>query len=63
MSGGLIRTLVVDDESPARAKLRRWLTEQPDVEIIAEASNGLAAAQLINTARPDLVFLDIQMRT
>jgi two-component system LytT family response regulator len=61
MPGGLIRTIVVDDESPARAKLRRWLAEQADMEILGEAENGLAAAQLINTARPDLVFLDIQM--
>src|SRR5262245_3431482 len=60
-TGGLIRVLVVDDEAPARAKLRRWLAEQPDVNIIAEAPNGLAAAQLIHSARPDLVFLDIQM--
>jgi two-component system LytT family response regulator len=60
-AGGLIRALVVDDEAPARAKLRRWLAEQPDVEVIAEAASGLTAAQLITTARPDLVFLDIQM--
>ena len=58
---GLIRVLIVDDESPARAKLRRWVTEQPDLELVAEAQNGLAAAQLIASARPDLVFLDIQM--
>ena len=61
MPGGLIRVLVVDDESPARAKLRRWLAEQPDVDVVAEAANGLAAVQLIASARPDLVFLDIQM--
>ena len=60
-ASGLIRVLVVDDEPPARAKLRRWLAEQPDLELVAEAQNGLAAAQLIASARPDLVFLDIQM--
>jgi two-component system LytT family response regulator len=60
-TGGLIRVLVVDDEQPARAKLRRWIVEQPDMDLVAEAQNGLAAVQLIASARPDLVFLDIQM--
>lgn len=60
-SGGLIRVLVADDEPPARAKLRRWLTDERDLELVAEAPNGLAAAHLIATMRPDLVFLDIQM--
>ena len=60
-ASGLIRVLIVDDESPARAKLRRWLSEEPDLDIVAEAGDGLAAAQLIASTRPDLVFLDIQM--
>jgi two-component system LytT family response regulator len=57
----LIRVLVVDDEPPARAKLRRWLLEERDLEVVGEAANGLNAAHLITTLRPDLVFLDIQM--
>lgn len=57
----MIRVLVVDDEPPARAKLRRWLVEESDIEVVGEAANGLAAAQLILSERPDLVFLDIQM--
>jgi two-component system LytT family response regulator len=57
----LIRVLVVDDEPPARAKLRRWLLEERDLELVAEAANGLSAAHLIATLGPDLVFLDIQM--
>ncbi len=56
-----IRVLVVDDEPPARAKLKRWVSEQPDFDLIGEAGDGLVAAQLIDALHPDLVFLDIQM--
>jgi two-component system, LytTR family, response regulator len=57
----MMRALVVDDEAPARDKLRRWLAEQSDVEIVAEAADGLSAAQAIAALTPDVVFLDIQM--
>jgi two-component system LytT family response regulator len=57
----VIRALVVDDEAPARDKLRRWLAEQPDIEVAGEAEDGLAAAAAIVNLIPDVVFLDIQM--
>ena len=57
----MIRVLIVDDEAPARAKLQRWLAEQPDMQVVAEADNGLTAAELIASTQPDLVLLDIQM--
>jgi two-component system LytT family response regulator len=56
-----MRILIVDDEAPARDKLRRWLGEQADVEIIGEAADGLAAAEAIARLSPDVVLLDIQM--
>jgi two-component system LytT family response regulator len=56
-----LRVVIVDDERPARAKLRRYLAAEPDVEVVAEASGGLAAVEAIRDARPDLVFLDVQM--
>ena len=56
-----MRVLVVDDEAPARDKLRRWLSAQPDIEIAGEAADGLAAAAAIDGLKPDAVFLDIQM--
>lgn len=56
-----MRVIIVDDETPARDKLRRWLLDQTDIEIVAEAADGVAAAQTIVATRPDLVFLDIQM--
>jgi two-component system LytT family response regulator len=57
----MMRALIVDDETPARDKLRRWLAEQADVEVVGEAAEGLAAAAAIAELTPDVVFLDIQM--
>jgi two-component system, LytTR family, response regulator len=57
----MIRTLVVDDEQPARDRLRRMLSGSPDVEIVGEAEDGEHALEVIQSTRPDLVLLDIQM--
>ena len=57
----MIRVLIVDDEAPARDKLRRWLTEQPDIALVGESADGLAAAVAIAATQPEVVFLDIQM--
>jgi two-component system, LytTR family, response regulator len=57
----MIRTIIVDDEEPARAKLRRWLGREPGIEIAGEYADGLSAAHSIMRDLPDLVFLDIQM--
>lgn len=57
----MMRVLIVDDEAPARAKLRRWLSEEKDVEIAGEASDGLAAQRAISRLSPQVVFLDIQI--
>jgi two-component system LytT family response regulator len=57
----MIRTLLVDDEPPARDRLRRLLKDHADVECVGEASNGLEALEQIDELTPDLVFLDIQM--
>jgi two-component system, LytTR family, response regulator len=56
-----MRAFIVDDEAPARAKLRLWLAGQPDVEITGEFADGMSAAQAIIAAAPDVVFLDVQM--
>ncbi len=57
----MIRVIVADDEQPARDKLQRWLGELTDVAVVACAEDGLQAAAAIDQARPDVVFLDIQM--
>jgi len=58
---GPLRVLIVDDEEPARMVLRELLEAHPDVRILGEAQNGLEAVVLAVQARPDLVFLDVQM--
>jgi DNA-binding LytR/AlgR family response regulator len=58
---GVLRTLVVDDERLARERLRGFLRALPEVEVVGEAANGPEAVALIESLRPDLVLLDIQM--
>jgi two-component system LytT family response regulator len=57
----MIRVLIVDDEAPARDKLRRWLGDQPDIALVGESADGLSAAAAILELEPAVVFLDIQM--
>ena len=56
-----MKALIIDDERIARAELRRLLAAHSGIEIIGEARNGAEALALIQEARPDLLFLDIQM--
>jgi len=56
-----IRTAIVDDEELARQILREYLAPHPEVEIVAECSNGFEAVKAIAELKPDLLLLDIQM--
>ena len=56
-----IRTLIVDDEPLARERVKRFLKDERDVEILGECGNGTDAIKAIREKEPDLVFLDIQM--
>ena len=56
-----LRAAIVDDEKPARDRIRRLLEEHPDVEVVGEAADGKSAVALIDRERPDLCFLDVQM--
>ncbi|MBD0836417.1 LytR/AlgR family response regulator transcription factor [Aestuariibaculum suncheonense] len=58
----MFRTIIIDDEPPARIRLQKLLSNFSNViEIIAEAQSGVEAQELINTLKPDLIFLDIEM--
>jgi two-component system LytT family response regulator len=56
-----VRALIVDDERPARLRLRRLLGAHADVEIAGEAANAASARVLLTSAQPDVIFLDVQM--
>lgn len=51
----------MDDEAPARSRLRKLVAAHPEIEIVAEAADGIAAVEQIEQLKPDLVFLDVQM--
>jgi sigma-B regulation protein RsbU (phosphoserine phosphatase) len=57
----MIRTVLVDDEQPARDRLRQLLAEVADVVVVGEAGDVMDARDTIANTRPDLVFLDIEM--
>ena len=56
-----IRTLIVDDEKPARRRLAELLSREPEIEVAGEARDGREAVDLVRAHAPDLMFLDIQM--
>jgi two-component system, LytTR family, response regulator len=56
-----IKTLIVDDEQPARDELAFLLKSFTDLEIAGQGKNGVEAVSLIRELEPQLVFLDVQM--
>src|SRR5215475_8315211 len=56
-----IRTLIVDDEPLARSNIAVLLRDDPEIQIIGECGSGAEALGEIRVARPDLLFLDVQM--
>ncbi|MBI3650776.1 MAG: response regulator transcription factor [Acidobacteria bacterium] len=56
-----IRVVIVDDESPARRKIQRFLSSETDFEVVAQASTGIEAVNIIRQEKPDVLFLDVQM--
>src|SRR5687767_3699070 len=56
-----MRAIIIDDERLARAELKKLLQEFPEVEVVDEAANAEEGINKIESQRPDLIFLDIQM--
>jgi len=55
------RILIVDDESLARQRLRRYLVNMGQMFLIEEADSGIAAVAQIQAFKPDVIFLDVEM--
>ena len=56
-----VRVLVVDDQSMVRAGFRLLLADEPGIEVVAEAGNGLEAVAQAARFRPDVIMMDIRM--
>lgn len=56
-----LRAAIVDDEPPARRRLRRLLGDRSELEVVGEADSGPSAVDMLENERPDLVFLDIDL--
>ncbi|MEO1515603.1 MAG: response regulator [Bacteroidota bacterium] len=55
------KVIIIDDEAPARSLIKEFLEEHEDLVLLEECNNGVDAVTAINTYKPDLIFLDIQM--
>ena len=56
-----LSVVIADDEAAARARLRRFMADEPDVQIVAECEDGKSAVAAILQHQPELVFLDVRM--
>jgi two-component system response regulator AlgR len=56
-----MKILVVDDEVPARERLKRLIEEQDEWQVVSEARNGREALEQADETQPDIVLLDIRM--
>jgi two-component system response regulator AlgR len=56
-----MKVLIVDDEQPARDRLRQILADEDGYDVVGEAGNGIEALEIAGRTSPDIVLLDIRM--
>lgn len=57
----MIHTALADDEVLARQKLRQFLRDEPEIDIVGECATATETIELVRSARPELLFLDVRM--
>ena len=57
----MIRVVIADDERLIRSGLRLILTAEPDIEVVAEAADGVEAVEVVRREKPDVVLMDLRM--
>ncbi len=57
-----LKTIIIDDMRPVRTELKVLLDDYPEIEVVGESADVSQAIRLINERRPDVIFLDIQLK-
>lgn len=57
----MIRVVLVDDQPMIRSGVQEFLSVQPDIEVVGEASNGIEALEVVAQLSPDVVLMDVRM--
>jgi DNA-binding NarL/FixJ family response regulator len=61
--GGPSKILIVDDHPPVREALSLWISRRPDMEVCGEADDVAEALRLVDATHPDVIVIDIQLKT
>jgi DNA-binding NarL/FixJ family response regulator len=56
-----VRIIIADDHNLVRDSLKDWLEDEPGLEVVGEAPNGLEAVERCHSLKPDLVLMDVRM--
>jgi DNA-binding NarL/FixJ family response regulator len=61
VTGGVVRVVIADDEPLVRSGIAMLLSDDPEIQVVAEAGDGLAAIEAVERNRPDVAVIDVRM--